>query len=306
MGEWAAKSRNHFMKTKRQLPVTAQKIETTTLQSIKIDKRECQNKTEFCSITESEPFQRSKNLSLMRQSLTGTTLSRLRNSSLQRKSLVGRMSGESSEDPCNNRSTPTSARSDESGSSGYESSRSQGRKMPGLTVSKTRSSSCLTSQEKDFEAWKKRKDAKQTRHNQPDIQRTSNMMNRSIRLKEYTGEFKRTNSFHHDPNGVLDSDRHLSSLDNLVVSTSANVSRRLCEAASRMLTQMNKMVPEGEEDMLDTIETLGYLLDDTELSRKGSKWNGTSEELAGTLKNLKKLEQFMDILSKILNVDQNY
>ena len=164
MNEWAAKSRNYCLKTKRQLPVTAPKVEATTLQNIKIDTKECRNKTESCYNTESEPFQRSKNLSLMRQSLTGTTLSQLRNSSLQRKSLVGSMSGESSEDPCNNRSTPTSARSDESGSSGYESSRSQGRKMPGLPVSKTRSSSCLTSQEKDFEAWKKRKDSKQTRY----------------------------------------------------------------------------------------------------------------------------------------------
>merc|ERR1711915_421179 len=200
-------------------------------------------------------------------------------------------SGESSEDPCNNRSTPTSARSDESGSSGYESSRSQGRKMSGLSVSKTRSSSCLTSQEKDFEAWKKRKDAKQTRHNQSDLQRTSNMMNRSMRMKEYTGEIKRTNSFHHDPNGVLDSDRQLSSLDNLVVSTSANVSRRLCETASMILTKMNQMVPEGEEDMLVDIETLGYLLDDTEISRKGSKWNGTSEEFEETRAIYGHLEQ---------------
>ena len=119
------------------------------------------------------------------------------------------------------------------------------------------------------------------RHNQLDLHRPSNTMNRSMRLKEYAGEFKRTNSFHQDPNGLLDSARQLSSLDNLVVSTSANVSRRLCETASRILAKMNKMVPEDEEDMLVTIETLGYLLDDTELSRKGSKWNGTSEELAG-------------------------
>ena len=99
----------------------------------------------------------------MGQSLTGKSHSRIRKSSLQKPSLVESIQGKISEDPSNNRCTPTSARSDESGSSGYESSRSQGRKMPGLTVSKTRSSSCLTSQEKDFEAWKKRKDAKQTR-----------------------------------------------------------------------------------------------------------------------------------------------
>ena len=73
------------------------------------------------------------------------------------------MSEESSEDPRNKRSTPDSARSDESRSSGYESGHGPRRKMPEVPVSKIRSSSCLTSQEKDFEAWKKQKDSKQTR-----------------------------------------------------------------------------------------------------------------------------------------------
>ena len=44
---------------------------------------------------------------------------------------------------------------------------------------------------------------------------------------------------------------------------------------------MQTMVSEGDEDMLATIENLRYLLDDTKLSTKGSKWNRTSEELAG-------------------------
>merc|ERR1711915_385030 len=109
---------------------------------------------------------------------------------------------------------------------------------------------------------------------------------------------------HEDPHELLDSDRQLSNLDSLVVTTSANISRRLCETAGRTVNQLQTMVSEGDEDMLATIENLGYLLDDTELSTKGS--NKTSYELAGTLKNLKKLEQFMDALNKLLNVDQDY
>ena len=101
-----------------------------------------------------------------------------------------------------------------------------------------------------------------------------------MRLRDYAGDFKRTNSFHEDPHDLLDSDRQLSSLDSLVVSTSAKVSRRLCETAGRIVNQMQTMVSGGDEDMLATMENLGYLLDDTELSTKGSKWNRASEELA--------------------------
>ena len=102
-----------------------------------------------------------------------------------------------------------------------------------------------------------------------------------MRLRDYAEGFKRTNSFHKDPHDLLESDRQLSSLDSLVVSTSSNVSRRLCETAGRIVNQMQTMVTEGDEDMLAKLENLGYQLDDTELSMKESKRSRTSEELAG-------------------------
>ena len=163
VSEWTAKNRNYFSKTKRQYPLTAKKVEPNRQQPLKVEKRESQDKSKSCSNTESESFQRSKNLSLMRQSLTGTTLSWLRNLSPQRQSLNRNMSEESSEDPRNKRSTHDSTRSDESQSSGYESGQGPRRKMPEVPVSKIRSSSCLTSQEKNFEAWKKRKDSTKAR-----------------------------------------------------------------------------------------------------------------------------------------------
>ena len=56
----------------------------------------------------------------------------------------------------------------------------------------------------------------------------------------------------------------LTDLDSLVISTTGNVSRKLCQMGSRILKHMNRLVPEEEEDMMVTMETVGYLLDDTE------------------------------------------
>ena len=47
-----------------------------------------------------------------------------------------------------------------------------------------------------------------------------------------------------------------------------------------------------------TVETVQYLLEDTDLPTSPKK--RTSRELSGTLKNLKKLEQVLDILNTVL------
>jgi hypothetical protein len=89
-----------------------------------------------------------------------------------------------------------------------------------------------------------------------------------------------------------------SSLDNLVISTLHNVSSKLCLASSDILRKATKLLPEGDEDQAVTVETVQYLLEDTDLPTSPKK--RTSRELSGTLKNLKKLEQVMDILNKVL------
>jgi len=89
-----------------------------------------------------------------------------------------------------------------------------------------------------------------------------------------------------------------SDLDNLVISTLHNVSSKLCLASSDILRKATKLIPEGDEDQAVTVETVQYLLEDTDLPTSPKK--RTSRELSGTLKNLKKLEQVMDILNKVL------
>ena len=51
-----------------------------------------------------------------------------------------------------------------------------------------------------------------------------------------------------------------------------------------------------------TVETVQYLLEDIDLPTSPKK--RTSRELSGSLKNLKKLEQVMEILNKLLEVDE--
>merc|ERR550517_2258963 len=102
-------------------------------------------------------------------------------------------------------------------------------------------------------------------------------------------------SFSHDRSP---SRSRTSSLDNLVISTLHNVSSKLCLASSGILRKAAKLIPDGDEDQAVTVETVQYLLEDTDLPTSPKK--RTSRELSGTLKNLKKLEQVMDILNKVL------
>ena len=104
-----------------------------------------------------------------------------------------------------------------------------------------------------------------------------------------------------------------------VINTTHNVSQKLCHAAADILRHVSR-VPGLEEDADTslTLETVTYLLEDTNMLQTSSR-NKMSTELAGTsnqfmkliwttlflgtLKNLKKLEQAFDILNKVLQPD---
>lgn len=85
-----------------------------------------------------------------------------------------------------------------------------------------------------------------------------------------------------------------------MINTSHNVSSKLCLAAADLLRGVS-VVPGVEEDVDTSInlETVTFLLEDTSIIQTSHK-NKTSQELAATLKNLKKLEQAFDILNKVL------
>ena len=61
------------------------------------------------------------------------------------------------------------------------------------------------------------------------------------------------------------------------------------------------MFPEQDEDKASTLETVIYLLEDLDLPPSPAK--KTSRELSGTLRNLKKIEQSMEMMKKLLEAD---
>ena len=72
----------------------------------------------------------------------------------------------------------------------------------------------------------------------------------------------------------------LSALDTLVISTHQNVSSKLCHAAAKIVRQADTLADtEVDEDDVLTVETVAYLLEDTD--RAYSCRSGTSAELAG-------------------------
>ena len=72
----------------------------------------------------------------------------------------------------------------------------------------------------------------------------------------------------------------LSALDTLVISTLQNVSSKLCHAAAKIVRQADTLADtEVDEDDVLTVETVAYLLEDTDMAY--SCRSGTSAELAG-------------------------
>lgn len=90
----------------------------------------------------------------------------------------------------------------------------------------------------------------------------------------------------------------LEALDTLVISTIHNVSNKLCSNGASVLRQAATMFPDQDEEQASTLETVIYLLEDTDLPSSPSK--KTSRELSGTLRNLKKIEQCLEMMKKLM------
>merc|ERR1712062_465138 len=93
----------------------------------------------------------------------------------------------------------------------------------------------------------------------------------------------------------------LEALDTLVISTIHNVSNKLCSNSAGVLRQPAAIFPEPEEEQASTLETVIYLLEDMDLPPSPAK--KTSRELSGTLRNLKKIEQALEMMKKLLQPD---
>jgi len=94
----------------------------------------------------------------------------------------------------------------------------------------------------------------------------------------------------------------LEALDSLVISTIYNVSNKLCGASANVLRKAANVFPEHDEEQASTIETVLYLLEDVDLPATPAK--KTSRELSGTLRNMKKIEQALEMLNKVLDLEE--
>eukprot|EP00092_Neocalanus_flemingeri_P011503 GFUD01012397.1.p1 GENE.GFUD01012397.1~~GFUD01012397.1.p1 ORF type:complete len:537 (+),score=171.63 GFUD01012397.1:46-1656(+) len=270
-------------------------------------------------------------------------------------------------------SAPNSARSGSSESSGYQSRQDAGRlsirrkpvSSSSLSKAPSKSTSSLTSNEAEFQAWKRRKEYKPSNSTARPApaptsiysQRGSSpkppskqplRMTQSLTMNELS--MKRGNSFHQEsplcqenidddaseesdhvtyrtssdyyldedelilplfppehpvhskPGRPSKSPHKLEALDSLVISTTHNVSSKLCQAAAKIIRKAAQLVPEEDEDQALTVETVTYLLEDTHMP--STYRSRTSTQLGGTLKNLKKLEQALVILNKVFDVDE--
>ncbi|TRY62867.1 hypothetical protein TCAL_10970 [Tigriopus californicus] len=88
----------------------------------------------------------------------------------------------------------------------------------------------------------------------------------------------------------------LETLDNIVISTIFSVSAKLCLNTSSIIRKMKAQVDPLEEDHV-VLDTLLYVLEDVDLPASPSK--RVSRELAGTLKNLKKVEQALALVENL-------
>jgi len=91
----------------------------------------------------------------------------------------------------------------------------------------------------------------------------------------------------------------LEALDTLVISTIHNVSNKLCSTSATLLRQAASVFPEQDEEQASTLETVVYLLEDIDLPPSPAK--KTSRELSGTLRNLKKIEQALEMMKKLMD-----
>ena len=88
-------------------------------------------------------------------------------------------------------------------------------------------------------------------------------------------------AIHSRPGRPSKSPHKLEALDSLVISTTHNVSSKLCQAAAKIIRKAAQLVPEEDEDQALTVETVTYLLEDTHMPSSYRSRNST--ELAGKL-----------------------
>jgi len=86
----------------------------------------------------------------------------------------------------------------------------------------------------------------------------------------------------------------LEALDNLVISTIFSVSTKLCLLSGKLVKSVQERTEDKEEEAM--LQTLMYVLEDIDPPVSPSK--KTSRELAGTLRNLKKVEQALQTLER--------
>merc|ERR1719376_273036 len=84
----------------------------------------------------------------------------------------------------------------------------------------------------------------------------------------------------------------LEALDNLVISTIFSISTKLCLTSGKVIKRLQEQTEDKEH--VEYLDTLLYVLEDVDPPMSPSK--KTSRELAGTLRNLKKVEQALQTL----------
>lgn len=89
----------------------------------------------------------------------------------------------------------------------------------------------------------------------------------------------------------------LEALDNLVISTIFSVSTKLCLTSGKLIRGLQERAEDDEQAAM--LQTLLYVLEDVDPPVSPSK--KTSRELAGTLRNLKKVEQALQTLERSAN-----
>lgn len=87
----------------------------------------------------------------------------------------------------------------------------------------------------------------------------------------------------------------LEALDNLVISTIFSISTKLCLNSAMLIRKAQDRACDDEQQSI--LDTLTYVLEDTDPPASPSK--KTSRELAGTLRNLKKVEQALQALDSV-------
>lgn len=122
----------------------------------------------------------------------------------------------------------------------------------------------------------------------------NNMCYPIVEGKETSYDDNTNNPNHDEITNNYDNDE-LSELDQLVIDTSLNISNKLCLAAKQVVARSAVKFPVDGE-LMENMETLCYVLEDTQDSCES-----TSSQLAGLLRNMKKMEQALGLTETIIN-----